>query len=52
MLSLPKGASVAPLPSVSKSENHITINIYADGKSADEIVDEVVPKLRLALANL
>lgn len=52
MLTLPKGASVAPLPAVSKTENHITINVYADGKSADEIVDEVVPKLRLALANL
>lgn len=52
MLSLPKGASVAPLPSSTKNENHITINVYADGKSADEIVDEVVPKLKLALANL
>ncbi|MDP4117582.1 MAG: hypothetical protein Q8873_00115 [Bacillota bacterium] len=52
MLNLPKGASVSPLPSSTKNESHITINVYADGKSADEIVDEVVPKLKLALANL
>ena len=35
-----------------KSENHFNINIYADGKSIDDIVDELMPKLKLALSNL
>jgi len=35
-----------------KAENKITINVYADGKSCDEIVDDLMPKLKLALANL
>jgi len=52
LLDLPQGAKVTPLSKTTKTENHITINVYADGKSADEIVDEVVPKLKLALANL
>jgi len=53
LLSLNRGAKVTPLGKTnSKTENNITINVYADGKSAEEIVDEVVPKLKLALANL
>jgi hypothetical protein len=52
MLTLPRGAGVAPIPSSSKTENHITINVYADGKSAEEIINEVVPRLKLALSNL
>lgn len=52
MLSLPSGAKVTPIDKSRRSENRFYINIYADGKSADEIVDELIPKLKLALANL
>ncbi len=52
MLSLPGGAKVTPIDKSRRSENKFYINIYADGKSADEIVDELMPKLKLALANL
>jgi len=54
MLTLPKGAQVTPLANKTapKHENHFYINIYADGKSVDDIVDELVPKLKLALLNL
>lgn len=52
-LDLPQGAKVTPLSKTSnKTDNNITINVYADGKSADEIINEVVPRLKLALANL
>lgn len=54
LLTLPRGAQVTPLANkpVQKSETNINITIYADGKSTDEIIDELVPKLKLALANL
>ena len=52
MLSLPRGAKVSPIDKSRRSENKFYINIYADGKSADEIVDELVPKLKLALDNM
>ena len=54
MLTLPRGAQVTPLANktAQKSENHFNINIYADGKSIDDIVDELMPKLKLALSNL
>lgn len=52
MLSLPSGAKVTPIDKSRRSENNFYINIYADGKSADEIVDELMPKLKLSLANL
>lgn len=52
MLSLPSGAKVSPIDKSRRSENNFYINIYADGKSADEIVDELVPKLKLALDNM
>ena len=52
MLSLPRGAKVSPIDNSKRSENKFYINIYADGKSADEIVDELVPKLKLALDNM
>ena len=52
MLSLPSGAKVTPIDKSKQSENNFYINIYADGKSADEIVDELVPKLKLALDNM
>lgn len=52
MLSLPSGAKVTPIDKSRQSENKFYINIYADGKSADEIVNELIPKLKLALANL
>lgn len=53
LLSLNRGAQVTPLDrAAQKTENHITINVYADGKSSDEVVNEIVPKLKLALANL
>lgn len=52
MLSLPSGAKVSPIDKSRRSENNFYINIYAEGKSADEIVDELVPKLKLALDNM
>lgn len=52
MLSLPSGAKVTPIDKSRRCENNFYINIYADGKSADEIVDELVPKLKLALDNM
>ena len=54
MLTLPKGAQVSPLNnrSVPKNDNIFNINIYADGKSIEEIINELMPKLKLALANL
>ena len=52
MLSLPSRAKVTPIDKSRRSENNFYINIYADGKSADEIVDELVPKLKLALDNM
>ena len=38
--------------SAPKAENKIIITIYADGKSIEEIINELMPKLKLALANL
>lgn len=54
MLSLPRGAQVTPLANkpMQKTENHFHINIYADGKSVEDIIDELIPKLKLALSNL
>lgn len=52
MLSLPSGAKVTPIDKSRRCENNFYINIYADGKSADEIVDELVPKLKLVLDNM
>ena len=52
MLSLPSGAKVSPIDKSRRSENNFYINIYAGGKSSDEIVDELVPKLKLALDNM
>ena len=53
LLNLPQGAKVTPIDKSSKrTDNHFTINIYADGKSTEEIVDDLVPKLKFALANL
>lgn len=53
LLNLPQGAKVTPIDKSSKrTDNHFTINIYADGKSTEEIVDNLVPKLKFALANL
>ena len=52
MLTLQKDGKVSPIDKSKRSENKFYINIYADGKSADEIVDELVPKLKLALDNM
>ena len=41
-----------PSPEDRKTENNFYITINADGKSSDEIVDDLMPKLKLALANL
>ena len=50
MLHLPKGASVEPLDRKGgKTENKIYINIDARDKSPEEIANELVPKLKLAL---
>ena len=37
---------------ISKTIEKIEINVYADEKSVDEIVNELVPKLKLAIANM
>lgn len=54
MLTLPRGAQVTPLAKKApqKAENHFNINIYADGKSVEDIIDELMPKLKFALSNL
>ena len=41
MLSLPRGAQVTPLANkpLQRTENHFHINIYADGKSVEDIID-------------
>lgn len=53
MLTLPKGAQVSPInKTTTRTENHFDIKIYADGKSTDEIIGELVPRLKLALSNL
>lgn len=53
LLNLPTGAKVTPIDkSAKRAENNFTINIYADGKSTEEIVDDLIPKLKFALANL
>ena len=54
LLSLQRGAQVTPLVNrgIQKSENQFNINIYADGKSVDDIINELIPKLKLALSNL
>ena len=54
LLTLPKGAQVTPLnnKAAPKSENKFFINIYADDKSVEDIIGELMPKLKLALANL
>ncbi|MGN0149586.1 MAG: hypothetical protein ACI4C7_04970, partial [Clostridia bacterium] len=37
---------------IHKHENQINIHVYATDKSADEIVHEIVPKLKLAIENM
>ena len=34
------------------NENHIKVIIYANNKSTDEIINEFVPKLKLAISNI
>lgn len=50
MLNLPRGASVTPLPKTGGNTFYITIN--AADRSTEEIVDDLMPKLRLALDTL
>jgi len=53
ILSLPRGASVTPLDKAgNKTENHINININGSNLTVDAIVGELVPRLKLALANM
>jgi len=53
ILNLPKGASVTPLNKTTNNRNNVfNITINAGNKSADEIVDELMPKLKLALGNM
>ena len=53
MLTLPKGAQVTPLNKTTNTNNNVFyITVNADGKPVDTIVNELVPKLKLALANL
>ncbi len=61
IIDMPKGASVIPLDKARRDgdtyENttknyYITLNINAVNKTTDEIVNELVPKLKLALSNI
>lgn len=53
MLTLPKGAQVTPLNKTTNTSNNVfNITINGDGKSVDAIINELVPKLKLALSNL
>ena len=53
MLTLQKGAQVTPLNKTTNTNNNVFyITVNADGKPVDAIVNELVPKLKLALANL
>ncbi len=53
LLNLPTGAKVTPIDkTTNKNNNSFTINIYADCKSTEEIVDDLIPKLKFALENL
>ena len=53
ILNLPRGASVTPLDKAgNKTENHINININGANLSVDEIIGELVPRLKLAIANM
>ena len=53
MLSLPKGARVTPLDKAgTTNHNEFNITIHAENKSVGQIVDELVPQLKLALSNL
>lgn len=51
-LSLPKGAQVTPLNKAPNKTYYVTININGTNKSTDEIVDDLVPKLKLAIGNI
>jgi hypothetical protein len=50
-LDLPRGAKVSPLDK-SKGGNVFNITVNAGNKSAEEIIGELIPPLKLALANL
>ena len=61
IIDMPKGASVIPLDRSRREGDtydyttknyYITLNIDAMNKSTDEIVNELVPKLKLALSNI
>ena len=53
MLSLPRGASVTPLGKAGTTNNNkFNITIYAENKSVGQIVDELIPQLKLALSNM
>lgn len=53
ILNLPKGASVTPLNKTTNTNNNVFyITVNAEGKSVDTIINELVPKLKLALSNL
>lgn len=53
ILSLPRGAQVTPLDKTgSTNHNEFHITIHAENKSVSQIVDELVPRLKLALSNM
>lgn len=51
-LNLPTGAQVTPLEKANNSENVFNIYINGVNKTVDEILDDLVPRLKLALSNL
>jgi len=52
LLNLPRGASVTPLEKASNVQNHFEININGSNLGVDEILNILVPKLKLAIANM
>lgn len=51
-LNLPTGAQVTPLEKANNNENVFNIYINGVNKTVDEILDDLVPRLKLALSNL
>lgn len=53
MLSLPQGAKVTPLEKAgTTNHNEFNITIHAENKSVSQIIDELIPQLKLALSNM
>lgn len=56
LVNMPRGSKVHTASQtkniVNSKKDSITINIYANGVTSDQVINEVVPKLKLALTNI